>query len=301
MAATPTPFCSFQGPTDYTGYDRNKLPGEQPPAIPRTFIDAMKVREEVFVREQGVCLEFEMDEDDPRSCHWVTYASTGEIRQSETGGEDAGQMHESRGGQSGAEPTGTLRCVPFPHPPHPRPGGRYLDGKLVNEAELAPTRGIATPGEGAGAADLQALRSLSTNERRRIAAYRPDVPDRPTSLHDGQEPFVKLGRLAVIRNARGLSIGGLLVRRALEFLRDHPTYFNPNKNMSAVEVAAANAADPMSLLRWNGLVCVHAQKQVVPFWEKFGFKVDDEMGEWWEEGIPHVGMFNRLEDLEKDP
>lgn len=57
----------------------------------------------------------------------------------------------------------------------------------------------------------------------------------------------------------------------------------------------------MSLLRWNGLVCVHAQKQVVPFWEKFGFKVDDEMGEWWEEGIPHVGMFNRLEDLEKDP
>lgn len=71
--------------------------------------------------------------------------------------------------------------------------------------------------------------------------------------------------------------------------------------MSAVEVAAANAADPMSLLRWNGLVCVHAQKQVVPFWEKFGFKVDDEMGEWWEEGIPHVGMFNRLEDLEKDP
>jgi predicted GNAT family N-acyltransferase len=47
--------------------------------------------------------------------------------------------------------------------------------------------------------------------------------------------------------------------------------------------------------KWKGLVCCHAQEHVTAAWEKLGFKVDGGMGAWWEEGIPHVGMFQRLE------
>lgn len=45
---------------------------------------------------------------------------------------------------------------------------------------------------------------------------------------------------------------------------------------------------------WAGLVCVYAQEQLERFWAKRGFMTDDGMGRWWEEGIPHVGMFQRL-------
>jgi predicted GNAT family N-acyltransferase len=45
---------------------------------------------------------------------------------------------------------------------------------------------------------------------------------------------------------------------------------------------------------WKGLLCVHAQEQVTKAWAKWGFKVDEGMGQWDEEGIKHVGMFQRL-------
>jgi predicted GNAT family N-acyltransferase len=52
---------------------------------------------------------------------------------------------------------------------------------------------------------------------------------------------------------------------------------------------------------WNGLMCVHAQEQVVKAWAKWGFKLDEGMGSWVEEGISHVGMFQRLNIENKAP
>jgi hypothetical protein len=66
-----TPFINFLGPSVLNEYDRKKGPTEQPSHIPPTFLDAMEVREEVFVKEQGVPLENEFDSDDARACHWV--------------------------------------------------------------------------------------------------------------------------------------------------------------------------------------------------------------------------------------
>lgn len=66
-----TPFITFLGPSDLNGYDRKKPATEQPQNVPKTFLDAMEVREEVFVKEQKVPLENEFDSDDPRACHWV--------------------------------------------------------------------------------------------------------------------------------------------------------------------------------------------------------------------------------------
>jgi hypothetical protein len=68
-----TPFIKFQGPSSLiSDYNARKGPFEQSPTIPKTFIDAMEIREQVFVLEQGVPLDNEFDSDDSRSCHWVS-------------------------------------------------------------------------------------------------------------------------------------------------------------------------------------------------------------------------------------
>lgn len=46
---------------------------------------------------------------------------------------------------------------------------------------------------------------------------------------------------------------------------------------------------------WQGLICVHAQEQVAKAWARWGFQLDEGMGTWVEEGIDHVGMFQRLD------
>ena len=41
---------------------------------------------------------------------------------------------------------------------------------------------------------------------------------------------------------------------------------------------------------------MHAQDRpaVTKTYGKWGFQIDEKMGRWWEEDIPHVGMFTRL-------
>lgn len=93
----------------------------------KLFKDAMAVRTEVFVHEQGVPAENERDDDDERSIHWVIYADD------ET-------------------PVGVIRLVPSPHAPHghdhpdshvgdPEPGkGTFI--KLGRIATLKKYRGL---------------------------------------------------------------------------------------------------------------------------------------------------------------
>jgi hypothetical protein len=65
-----TPFITFLGPSNLAAYDSSKRSSEQADTIPKTFLDAMEVREQVFVDEQKVPLQNEFDSDDHRSCHW---------------------------------------------------------------------------------------------------------------------------------------------------------------------------------------------------------------------------------------
>jgi hypothetical protein len=66
-----TPFIQLLQPSNLDEYDRHRLPSEQLGNVPKTFLDAMEVREQAFVIEQGVPLANEFDSDDARSCHWV--------------------------------------------------------------------------------------------------------------------------------------------------------------------------------------------------------------------------------------
>ncbi|KAI9893296.1 MAG: hypothetical protein M1814_000425 [Vezdaea aestivalis] len=87
-------------------YDKKLSYSDQLKSIPPHFIDAMTVREEVFVKEQKVSSENEVDDDDPRSFHWVVFASVS-------------SADKDTGNQSNRKPVGVLRLVPPPHDLHP--------------------------------------------------------------------------------------------------------------------------------------------------------------------------------------
>jgi len=157
-------------------------------------------------------------------------------------------------------PVGNLRLVPFPHEAHPLPGSSF---------------------------DLPESPIPTSNALK--AQSRPWIVDRQTSFHDGKEPYLKLGRMAVVEACRGKGIASELVRTAIEWATQNSALFNQpdSKDESAVELDT-------SLVTWRGLICIHAQEYVADRWASWGFQVDEKMGRWTEAGIPHVGMFLRV-------
>ncbi|OAA46359.1 Acyl-CoA N-acyltransferase [Metarhizium rileyi] len=265
-----TPFISLLEPSKLEGLEPGKPHNQQPSTIPKVFTDAMEVRENVFVQEQNVPLENEQDSDDPRSCHWVVYASVNKTEETEVRDED-GNVIQPRKSSTRTTPIGTIRLVPFPQANHPKVGGDYWNGQLKDDSTSATSdiNFISSP-----------LATATTLDRR-------------TSFHDGREPYVKLGRLAVVKEYRGNGLSGLLIQTALSWLRSNPSFFDPS--ITELGLEQMGASTETEIPKWGGLVCVHAQEQAVGTWTKFGFQVDKAMGRWWEEGIPHVGMFRRLE------
>jgi predicted GNAT family N-acyltransferase len=266
-----TPFISFIGPSRLEGYRPGAPPESQPATLPNTFLDAMEVRGAVFVEEQGVPSENEFDPDDPRSCHWVAYASVNTLEEQEIRNVE-GNIIQPRRSVTRTTPIGTIRVVPFPHEPHPELGGEYWNGELMNPSHTD---------------------KITESTERRLSMQMPFGTDRKTTLHDGKEPYVKIGRLAVLKGYRSHGIAKLLVSTVLNWLRQNQSYFDPSVKEMGLEQLGAEST--VEIPKWTGLVCVHAQEQVAPFWAKWGFQLDEGMGKWMEEGLPHVGMFQRLQ------
>lgn len=310
-----TPFIALQEPMKLDGWVRGKPHDDQPSHIPPVFRDAMEVRETVFVAEQGVPLEYELDADDPRSCHWVVYASVNQTTEPEQRDAGTGEVVRPRRSVTRSQPVGTLRVVPFPHPPHPRAGGWYVDNVLQERPpnDASPTNtttstrttttttittdGGAETGGGGGATTLTKPQSAAEEERQTSAL--PFGPDRATTYHDGREPYVKIGRMAVIPEFRGHRISGQLWRAARAWLEAHPAYFNPSVTELGMDQLKAGVSSEIP--KWGGLIVCHAQESVVKVYERWGFKIDEGMGKWYEEGIPHVGMAMRLNIKKTNP
>jgi GNAT superfamily N-acetyltransferase len=100
--------------------------------------------------------------------------------------------------------------------------------------------------------------------------------DRATSIHDGKEPYLKLGRLCVIKEFRGKKLGDKLIQAALKWAGGNPNF--------GIERSPA----------WKGLVCAQAQEKAVTTWERNGFVVDKKVGSWNTVGIRHYALFHRL-------
>ncbi|KAE8451644.1 hypothetical protein EG329_003101 [Mollisiaceae sp. DMI_Dod_QoI] len=145
-------------------------------------------------------------------------------------------------------PIGTVRLVPPPHYPHPEPGARFE----------APHQDVPAP-------DPKILFNTPLP---------PHVVDRKTSLHDGIEPYVKLGRLSVVKEYRGKKFADLLIQEALGWAK--------KKENRGLFSGGEEERE------WKGLVCIHAQEGAVKAWERNGFIVDEGMGTWFEGGIRHT-------------
>ncbi|KAJ5146684.1 Acyl-CoA N-acyltransferase [Penicillium atrosanguineum] len=104
------------------------------------------------------------------------------------------------------------------------------------------------------------------------------------------EPCVKLSRVAVLPEYRGLGLGRKLIQVALEWAVHHAAEINE----AAAQVAARSHWTGRPA-QWQGLVLVHAQAEVERVYKGSGFRTDETLGRWDEEGVEHVGMFQRVE------
>ncbi|KAK4186237.1 hypothetical protein QBC35DRAFT_501738 [Podospora australis] len=295
-----TPFISLHKPGEGRNcwnYARGKPYSEQDDKVPKTLLHAMEVREKVYVEEQKVPLENEFDDDDPRSCHWVIYASINQtIVPAIMGGQDGLTVIQARRSKRITLPIGTIRLVPFPHESHPVNGGAYVNGILTNagqpvsegstELVQAPERITTTT------SSLEALPSPITNGiGHNTTTF--IIPDRETDFHNSQEPYLKIGRLAVLPEYRRQGIAGQLVKNCINWMQDNYTLWNPSPTEHGFDRIGVDAHSGI-MPKWRGLVCIHAQAHATSFWYRYGFRIDEKMGKWTEEGIPHVGMWLRV-------
>lgn len=149
-----------------------------------------------------------------------------------------------------SQPVGTVRLVPYPHHPHPEPGAR-LEPPGPEVPIAAETVFLAAP-----------------------PVYKID---RKTTLHDGKELYLTLGRTCVIKEFRGEKLADLLIQSALDWAAKNPEF------------------PEIEGMKWKGLVRIHAHEKAITMWQRNGFVVDDGMGQWFEAGLRHVGMFCRLD------
>ncbi|RAL05538.1 GNAT family N-acetyltransferase [Aspergillus ibericus CBS 121593] len=109
----------------------------------------------------------------------------------------------------------------------------------------------------------------------------PELPEWDTA----HEPYVKLTRVAVVKEWRGYGLARRLVEEALEWARGH---------VGEIERAGEGVLGTGERKEWKGLVLVHAQTQVEGMYTRMGFETDEGLGRWDEEGIEHVGMWRRV-------
>ncbi|KAJ5100091.1 Acyl-CoA N-acyltransferase [Penicillium argentinense] len=103
------------------------------------------------------------------------------------------------------------------------------------------------------------------------------------------EPCIKLTRVAVVPEYRGLGLGRQLVETALAWAGAHAGEIDA----AAQEMTVRTGWD-RPVAAWRGLVLVHAQVDVEQMYRRLGFATDLSLGRWDEEGIEHVGMFKRI-------
>lgn len=103
----------------------------------------------------------------------------------------------------------------------------------------------------------------------------PPHPPHPNGFFDpDEEPYIKLTRIAVAKSFRGRGLGGSLIQEALQWAAQHDKDIGKG---------------------WKGMVLIHAQTTVENMYRQSGFQTDEQLGQWDEEDIPHIGMWKRID------
>ncbi|KAI5297422.1 hypothetical protein KEM56_004832 [Ascosphaera pollenicola] len=115
------------------------------------------------------------------------------------------------------------------------------------------------------------------------------------SFKEPRRPYIKLGRIALLKEFRGKGLGKLIIQTALDWAAGHA------QDITRSLDEARTAADGMAKTHtsgtegeWDGVVLVHAQKVMEPMYARCGFVTDPSMGTWIEERMVHVGMWQTL-------
>ena len=250
-------------------YDNTKPCSQQTINMPQAFCDAMAVREAVY-GEQGVPLEAEYDEDDARSWHWIAYASVAT--------HSTAPPKSMRRSDSGNTPADDARRA----------------SATATRVPVATIRLIPPP-HGANKYIAENKKDKHTDA---------DPPSEEIESKHPTEPYIKLGRLAVLSAYRELGLAKLLINTALDFATQNPEMIYRPPSPTALELAQMLGKNKEKEITWQGLVMIHAQAKLQAMWEKHGFHEElwTERGEleiqaephWVEEGIEHVGMWKRL-------
>jgi predicted GNAT family N-acyltransferase len=259
--------CPLKGGLD--NYDNTKPCNEQTIHVPQHFCDAMAVREEVY-GEQGVPLEAEYDEDDARSWHWIAYASVAT--------HSTAPPKSLRRSDSGNTPADDARRA----------------SATATRVPVATIRLIPPPH-----GPNKYIEEHTTDKHTDA-----DPPSEDIESKHPTEPYIKLGRLAVLAPYRNLGLAKLLINTALDFSTQNPDMIYRPPSPTALELAQMLGHNKEKEIIWQGLVMIHAQANLQAMWEKHGFHEElwTERGEleiqrephWIEEGIEHVGMWKRL-------
>jgi len=229
MTSGDNQFLSFLPPqgTRLAKYDRSLSPAEQPPGIPIIFIDAMHVREHVFVAEQGVPFDREFDADDPTAWIWVAYASVSR-RSSNTANNGIVPAANNSSGQG--------------HGPSEMP----TEGRRESDTSTATRVPAGT------------IRLLPpVDPARPSQTLTAQIAPHPSKY---KEPYILLGRLAVNKDYRRLGLGRLLVNAALAWAKTSArAAFTSGLSAAEIEVRRIAGEHEVTHGEWRGLVVVHAQ------------------------------------------
>lgn len=274
------------------------------------FLAALKVRFEVFVIEQHFSAANEIDTDDATSWHWIIYAipspppndrpprawlespsPVGKAPEEGEGNNNNEYKNDNKNNNNNNNrkikddesesviPVATIRLVPFSPSP--------------------PTAAAGPPsGEGGAATAEQQQQQQPTHTA--------------TKMWNGTEAYIKLGRLATLRSHRGLGFGRVLIDSALKWAVENASTLSSSVRRQPPRVTGEGEGEgekendeekdeeeekeDKEGNGWNGLVLVHAQRDVEAWYRSVGgFVTDEGMGFWMEDGIEHVGMWRRLD------
>ena len=239
--------------------------------------------------EQNCSPVYEVDDDDTRSMHWLVFAR-----------EDKGKEEV---------PAATVRLIPWNPDEHAHDHDPAEQKEKAAPATQSPL--WTTPSYSSSKiwdqqepyVAIGRLATLAPFRGRSYArllidaaiAYAQQHPDQCTKPFPAPDYTVRKGGLPTVVYSKGRKVDGVSPGVPSEEIEAAIKTQNEETRTKKDEEASAKKEEEKKEAKWNGLVHAHAQKVLVPWYEKQGFEVDEGMGTWWEERIDHVGIWKRVD------